>query len=87
MCSAADVRTSLPQVPALRDLFVVTPLNWQEWKGVLLFSAPVIVIDEVCKWVTRNFVNPPDAPGLLPSQSSGMKKAANGVVSSDKKSR
>lgn len=53
------------QVPFLRDLFVVTPLNWEEWKGVLLFSAPVIVIDEVCKFITRNYVNPPDAPGLL----------------------
>lgn len=52
-------------VPFLRDLFVVTPLNLQEWKGVMFFSAPVIVIDEICKWITRNYVNPPDAPGYL----------------------
>lgn len=53
------------QVPFLRDLFVVTPLNWEEWKGVLAFSLPVVIIDEVCKWATRTFVNPPDAPGLI----------------------
>lgn len=51
-------------VPLLRDLFIVSPLNWEEWKGVLYFSFPVLVLDEVCKWITRNFVNPPDAPGI-----------------------
>ncbi|KDN45222.1 Ca-transporting ATPase [Tilletiaria anomala UBC 951] len=45
--------------PFLRELFVITPLNWAEWKGVLYISAPVILIDEVCKWITRTFVNPP----------------------------
>ncbi|PWN26754.1 endoplasmic reticulum calcium transporter [Jaminaea rosea] len=47
-------------VPWLRDLFVITPLNWAEWKAVLAFSAPVIVLDEACKFVTRNFVSPPE---------------------------
>lgn len=47
-------------VPVLRDLFVITPLNWAEWKAVLAFSAPVIVLDEACKWVTRNIVSPPE---------------------------
>ncbi len=46
-------------IPFFRELFVITPLNWEEWKGVLYISAPVILIDEVCKWVTRNFINPP----------------------------
>jgi Ca2+ transporting ATPase len=74
-------------VPFLRDLFVVTPLNWQEWKGVLLFSAPVIVIDEICKWVTRNYVNPPDAPGLmlLKEEEAAKSKRSNGTVSTEKK--
>jgi Ca2+ transporting ATPase len=66
-------------VPFLRDLFVVTPLNVQEWKGVMLFSAPVIVIDEVCKWITRNYINPPDAPGyLLESTGKSNGHATNG---------
>lgn len=47
------------QVPFLRELFVITPLNWSEWQAVLWLSAPVLVLDEVCKWVTRNFVDPP----------------------------
>lgn len=47
-------------VPFLRDLFVITPLNWDEWKAVLAFSAPVLVIDEACKWITRNYVSPPE---------------------------
>lgn len=47
-------------IPFLRDLFVITPLNWAEWKAVLYISAPVIVIDEACKWVTRTFVSPPE---------------------------
>lgn len=48
-------------IPFLRDLFVITPLNWQEWKAVLLISSPVILLDEACKYVTRNFVSPPEA--------------------------
>lgn len=47
-------------VPVLRDLFVITPLKWVEWKAVLAFSAPVILLDEICKWVTRKIVSPPE---------------------------
>lgn len=47
-------------IPFLRDLFVITPLNWEEWQAVLWISAPVLAIDEACKWVTRNFVSPPE---------------------------
>ena len=28
------------------------PLNWLEWKAVLAISAPVIVIDEILKYVS-----------------------------------
>lgn len=68
-------------VPFLRDLFVVVPLNWEEWKGVLAFSLPVIVIDEICKFITRNYVNPPDAPGFLEAS----KVKSNGQITHDKK--
>lgn len=78
-------------VPFLRDLFVVTPLNWTEWKGVLYFSAPVILLDEACKFVTRNFVNPPDAPGLASkpaAASNGHARHSNGSApGSSKKQR
>lgn len=39
-------------VPFFAQLFVIAPLEWTEWKAVLLISAPVIVIDEVLKFVT-----------------------------------
>ncbi|KAI9632420.1 calcium-transporting ATPase [Dioszegia hungarica] len=43
-------------VPFFRSLFQITPLNWDEWQAVLLISAPVVVIDEVLKWVSNTFV-------------------------------
>ena len=39
-------------VPFFRTLFQITPLNWEEWRAVLSISFPVIVIDEVLKWVS-----------------------------------
>ena len=40
-------------IPFLASIFSVTPLTWREWKLVLMFSFPVIVIDEVLKLVGR----------------------------------
>jgi hypothetical protein len=40
-------------VPFFRGLFQITPLNWTEWQAVLWISAPVIVIDEILKWVSN----------------------------------
>lgn len=47
-------------IPALQGLFQVLPLNKAEWYAVLGFSAPVLVLDEACKYVTRNYVSPPE---------------------------
>ncbi|KAL9934297.1 hypothetical protein V8E36_006753 [Tilletia maclaganii] len=41
-------------VPVFQEIFVVTPLSWEEWKGVLGISLPVVVVDEICKWASRN---------------------------------
>ncbi|CCL98946.1 uncharacterized protein FIBRA_00954 [Fibroporia radiculosa] len=46
-------------IPFFTTLFAITPLNWVEWKAVLYFSAPVIAIDEVLKFVSAKFVAPP----------------------------
>lgn len=40
-------------IPFLASIFSVTPLTWHDWKLVLGFSFPVILIDECLKWVTR----------------------------------
>ena len=43
-------------VPFLADTFSIVPLSMNEWLLVLLFSAPVIVVDEALKFIGRNFV-------------------------------
>jgi len=40
-------------VDFLADMFNVTPLSWGEWKVVLAFSLPVVLIDEVLKFIGR----------------------------------
>ncbi|KAK3394147.1 putative calcium P-type ATPase [Podospora didyma] len=42
-------------IPVLQGLFSILPLNWTEWKAVIIISAPVILIDEVLKMVERAF--------------------------------
>ncbi|KAM7255629.1 hypothetical protein ACFE04_008527 [Oxalis oulophora] len=41
-------------VPPLSILFSVTPLSWAEWTMILYLSFPVIIIDEVLKFFSRN---------------------------------
>lgn len=44
---------ALLYLPFLQGLFSVAPLDWSEWKAVLLISAPIILIDEVLKFIER----------------------------------
>ncbi|KAI1500114.1 calcium-transporting ATPase sarcoplasmic/endoplasmic reticulum type [Biscogniauxia marginata] len=46
---------ALLYTPFLQGLFSILPLNWTEWKAVLIISAPVILIDEGLKAVERQF--------------------------------
>jgi Ca2+ transporting ATPase len=41
--------------PFLQTLFAIVPLNMNEWNAVLAISAPVILIDEVLKYLERQF--------------------------------
>ena len=40
-------------IPPLATVFTVYPLSWREWKLVLLFSLPVIILDEVMKFIGK----------------------------------
>lgn len=46
-------------VPFFTKLFVIIPLNTEEWWAVIWISFPVIVIDEVLKFITRTWIAPP----------------------------
>lgn len=35
-----------------QSLFAIAPLDWIEWKAVLLLSVPVVFIDELLKLLT-----------------------------------
>ena len=36
-------------------MFQVTPLSVAQWVTVMKFSLPVILLDELLKWVARNY--------------------------------
>jgi len=42
--------------------FKKTPLSVDQWLTVLKFSLPVLLLDEVLKFVARNFANGKDKP-------------------------
>ncbi|KAI9776351.1 MAG: hypothetical protein M1839_000431 [Geoglossum umbratile] len=44
---------ALLYIPFLQGLFSIIPLNWNEWRAVLLISLPVIFIDEILKFFER----------------------------------
>ncbi|KAF9951721.1 hypothetical protein BGZ72_006810 [Mortierella alpina] len=46
-------------VPFFSNLFMILPLNVDEWKAVVYISLPVILIDEVLKYISRTYVAPP----------------------------
>ncbi|KAK4162153.1 hypothetical protein QBC43DRAFT_322481 [Cladorrhinum sp. PSN259] len=46
---------ALLYTPFLQTLFSILPLNLTEWKAVVAISAPVILIDEVLKFIERKW--------------------------------
>ncbi|OAQ24193.1 calcium-transporting ATPase [Linnemannia elongata AG-77] len=45
-------------VPFFSNLFMILPLNVEEWKAVVYISLPVIFIDEILKFISRTFISP-----------------------------
>ncbi|CAI8599347.1 unnamed protein product [Vicia faba] len=48
------LHTLILYVHPLSVLFSVTPLSWADWMAVLYLSLPVIIIDEILKFFSRN---------------------------------
>lgn len=46
---------ALLYTPFLQGIFGIVPLGWDEWYIVLGWSAPIIAIDEVLKFVERTY--------------------------------
>ncbi|EDN07662.1 sarcoplasmic/endoplasmic reticulum calcium ATPase [Histoplasma capsulatum] len=67
-------------VPFLQGLFSILPLDRKEWVAVLAFSAPVVVIDEVLKFLDRRFYNARAEIGGDALSSSSAGKYQNGVA-------
>ena len=38
--------------PPPQEVFAIAPLYWEEWKAVLCFCAPVLVLDEALKLIS-----------------------------------
>jgi len=46
-------------IPFLAKIFSIHPLTLSEWNWVIIFSLPVIFIDEFLKFLTRTYIAPP----------------------------
>ncbi|KAF2474807.1 calcium ATPase [Lindgomyces ingoldianus] len=55
ICLSMALHFALLYVPFLQGLFSVIPLDVSEWKAVLGISLPIILIDEVLKFLERKF--------------------------------
>ena len=40
-----------------QTVFQITPLSFTQWLVVMKFSLPVILLDELLKWVARNYAD------------------------------
>jgi Ca2+-transporting ATPase len=52
-------------VPTFATTFSIVPLSINEWLLVLLFSLPVVILDEILKFIGRNFINKQAPPAEM----------------------
>lgn len=55
--ASVSVHCMILYVPFFNDIFGIMPLDTKEWILVLYFSVPVIIIDEIIKFVVRNLLS------------------------------
>ncbi|CRG87964.1 Ca2+ transporting ATPase, sarcoplasmic/endoplasmic reticulum [Talaromyces islandicus] len=63
-------------IPFLQGLFAILPLDWEEWKAVLIISSPVIVIDELLKFLERRIYDRRVEQPVVDATANGKVKAA-----------
>ncbi|KAG9562772.1 calcium ATPase, partial [Aureobasidium melanogenum] len=56
ICLSMALHFALLYIPFLQGIFGIVPLGMEEWKLVLGWSAPIILIDEGLKFLERAFV-------------------------------
>ncbi|KAH0295002.1 calcium ATPase, partial [Aureobasidium melanogenum] len=56
ICLSMALHFALLYIPFLQGIFGIVPLGMEEWKLVLAWSAPIILIDEGLKFLERAFV-------------------------------
>uniref|UniRef100_T1DFT5 Calcium-transporting ATPase n=1 Tax=Cupiennius salei TaxID=6928 RepID=T1DFT5_CUPSA len=52
-------------VDILSSVFSVTPLNPEEWFAVMKMSLPVVLLDEILKFVARKYIDVSPSPSLM----------------------
>ncbi|TKR78172.1 hypothetical protein L596_019024 [Steinernema carpocapsae] len=61
LCAAIALSMSLHfiilYVDIMATIFQITPLCWAEWVAVLKISLPVLLLDELLKFIARNYID------------------------------
>jgi len=60
MCLSFALHFVILYVDIMATVFQVTPLSFAQWVTVLKFSLPVLLLDELLKFVARNYADVPE---------------------------
>uniref|UniRef100_A0AC35TRR0 Calcium-transporting ATPase n=1 Tax=Rhabditophanes sp. KR3021 TaxID=114890 RepID=A0AC35TRR0_9BILA len=57
ICLSMSLHFVILYVPIMNTVFQITPLSIPEWCAVLKMSVPVILLDELLKFIARNYID------------------------------